>query len=186
MDAWSALGAASGLSLASGLRAYLPLLALGLAARAHLVALPPPYTALERPWVLALLAALAALEFAADKAPWLNHLNDAVHTFIRPLAGAVAFAATPNPLGAGHPAPALAAGLLLALGVHATKATLVRPAVGVATLGLGTPLASAVEDVVVVALIAAALLVPLLTLAAAALLALVLLRLAARRRPAWY
>jgi hypothetical protein len=162
MNPWSALATASGLSLASGLRAYLPLLALGLAARnTHLVTLHPPYTALTQTRVL-LLAILSLLELGADKVPLLNHANDAVHTVLRPLSGAVAFAGTSNALSASHPTLAFVVGLLLALTVHTTRAAAIRPAVTVSTLGIGTPVVSAVEDVLAAGLSAVALLAPLL------------------------
>ena len=65
---------AFGLSTASGLNAYVPLLVAGLLARySDLVHLNPPYDLLAHPGVLTVLALLAALDFLADKVPVVDH-----------------------------------------------------------------------------------------------------------------
>lgn len=71
---------------ASGVNAYLVVLVLGLADRiGHVASIPDT---LGRTDVLAAAAALYAVEFVADKIPYVDSVWDAVHTFIRPPAAA--------------------------------------------------------------------------------------------------
>jgi len=80
-----------------------------------------------------------------------------------------------------HPVAVGALVVLLALGVHATKAA-VRPAVNVATLGMGTPVVSLIEDVLSAITTLVAVLVPVLVILLLAGLLWVGLRFARRRR----
>lgn len=170
MGGLASILSAFGLSAASGLNAYIPLLMVGLAARfTDWIKLAPPFDVLTNEWVLGALVILLGIEFLADKIPLVDHLNDAIQTFVRPAAGAILFAAEANVITEIHPALALILGLLVAFGVHATKAT-ARPLVTVATAGMGNPIVSTVEDVVSFGLTLLALLAPLLLLLAFALL----------------
>ncbi|HET7430712.1 MAG TPA: DUF4126 domain-containing protein [Nocardioides sp.] len=72
---------------ASGLNCYLVVLVLGVADRVHDTAQVPDV--LQRWDVLAVAAFLYAMEFVADKIPYLDSTWDAVSTAIRPTAGAV-------------------------------------------------------------------------------------------------
>jgi len=72
---------------ASGVNAYATVLLLGLLGRfAGLDAVP---SGLERTDVLVAAAVLYAVEFVADKIPYVDSTWDAVHTAIRPTVGAV-------------------------------------------------------------------------------------------------
>ena len=53
------------------------------------VALPHDLQVLGSPWVLAAAALLFALNFLADKIPYVDSLNDLLHTFVRIPAGAL-------------------------------------------------------------------------------------------------
>ncbi len=140
---------AFGLSASAGLNAYIPLLVVALLARfTDLLTLRPPWDALESWWIIALLVVLSAIEFFADKVPAVNHVNDIIQTFVRPAAGAIAFAASANVITDVHPVLSLGLGLLVAGGVHAAKALAVRPAVTAATGGAGNVPVSIAEDVV--------------------------------------
>lgn len=139
---------AFGLSAATGLNAYLPLLIVGLLSRfTGWVTLKAPWNTLENTWVLAVLAVLLIIETAVDKIPAVDSINDAIQTFIRPAAGAILFAAGGNAISEMSPAVAMICGLLVAGGVHAAKAT-ARPLVTASTAGAGNPVISAAEDVV--------------------------------------
>src|SRR5881409_2179505 len=75
--------------------------------------------------VLIVVGVLYCIEFVADKVPAVDHVWDMIHTFIRPAAGAVvAWAAVSDriPHGAVIIASILAGSV--ALGAHATKATI--------------------------------------------------------------
>jgi hypothetical protein len=71
---------------ASGVNAYLVVLLAGLLGRYGGVEGIPP--ALERTDVLVVAAVLFAVEFVADKIPYLDSAWDAVSTFVRPVVGA--------------------------------------------------------------------------------------------------
>ncbi|CAH2812510.1 MAG: Putative transmembrane protein [Candidatus Burkholderia crenata] len=61
----------------------------GLFERLDLVHLPDTLAVLDSPWVIGVAAALAVVEFLADKIPAFDFLWDAIHTFIRIPAGAL-------------------------------------------------------------------------------------------------
>ncbi len=81
---------------------------------------------------------------------------------VRPAAGAILFAASAKVISDIHPVLALAAGLLIAGGVHAAKAGALRPAVTTTTGGLGNVAVSTLEDVVATGLSLLSVLIPIL------------------------
>ena len=134
MDLLTGIFSAFGLSASAGLNAYIPLLVISLVARfSNLIQLSSPWDTLTNGWVIALLVILSVVEFFADKVPAVNHINDAIQTFVRPVAGAIVFAASAKVITDIHPVLSLAAGLLVAGGVHAAKSVAVRPAVTATT-----------------------------------------------------
>lgn len=155
--------AATVLSSSTGLRAYFPLFALGIAAAAGLVPLEPNFQVLTNPILLVVLGALSVLELLADKFPAVDHVSDIIHTVIRPIMGAIIFAGTDNVVSMHSPVVAGVLGLVLAGGVHGAKA-LTRPAVTASTVGVGNPVVSIIEDVIVVLLVVLAVLVPVIAL----------------------
>jgi hypothetical protein len=163
MDILTNVLAAFGLSSSAGLNAYLPLLVVALAARfTNLVQLKAPWDALESPWVIGVLVVLLGVEFFADKVPAVNHVNDAIQTFIRPTAGAILFASTTQVVTNMNPAVAIILGLLVAGSVHVAKSAVFRPAVTATTAGLGTPVVSLLEDGVALVVSVLSVVVPVL------------------------
>jgi hypothetical protein len=147
MDLLTGLFSAFGLSASAGLNAYIPLLVVALLGRyTNLIQLNPPYDALTSWWVIGTLVLLSLVEFFADKIPVVNHVNDAIQTIIRPVAGAIIFAASANVLTNVDPVLSLIAGLLVAGSVHAVKAVAVRPVVTATTAGTGNVAISVLED----------------------------------------
>ncbi len=147
MELLTGIFSAFGLSASAGLNAYIPLLVVGLMNRfTDLLELSGPYDIVSNPAVLAVLGVLTAIEVVADKVPAINHVNDAIQTFVRPTAGALVFVASTSAAEL-NPAVAVIAGLLVSGGVHATKSTVVRPAVTATTAGIGNTPVSAAEDV---------------------------------------
>jgi len=139
---------AFGLSASAGLNAYIPLLVIALLAKfTDLIHLNTPWDALTSWWIIGLLLVLSTIEFLADKIPAVNHVNDAIQTIIRPVAGAIAFAASTNIITGMSPILALAAGLFIAGSVHAVKSLAIRPAVTATTGGAGNIPVSIAEDV---------------------------------------
>jgi hypothetical protein len=148
VEALSGVFAAFGLSASAGLNAYVPLLVVALMARfTNWIDLTEPWDALTSWWVIAVLVLLGVVEFFADKIPIVNHVNDAIQTFIRPSAGAILFAASAKVVTDIHPVLALIAGILVAGGVHAAKSAAVRPAVTLTTAGKANIPVSVAEDV---------------------------------------
>lgn len=141
---------AFGLSASAGLNAYIPLFIIGTIAHFFPQAfkLASPFDLLANPWILIVLGVLITIEFLADKIPAVNHLNDIIQTFIRPIAGAIAFASAAQVLTDVNPFISLVCGLLVSGGVHAAKAGLVRPAVTAVTGGAGNVPVSILEDIV--------------------------------------
>jgi len=151
-----------GLSAASGLNAYLPLLIVGLMARyTDVITLRSPFDLLENGWVLLVLTVLLVIEMTADKIPAVDTANDAIQTFIRPASGAILFAASNNVISDMSPVMAMILGLLMAGGVHTIKAV-ARPVVTTTTAGTGNPAVSVAEDVVCGSMTLTALLLPVM------------------------
>ena len=87
-------GTPFGLAFASGLNAYLPLLAFALSVRwLHLYTVNPHFAFITQSWFIAALVILTLLDFVADKIPLIDHVWNAMHTVVRPIAGAVVAAA---------------------------------------------------------------------------------------------
>jgi hypothetical protein len=165
-----------GLAGAAGLNAYIPLLVLGVLGRFEVVSLQGPFEILMHPAVLAVTSVLLAIELAVDKVPALDHVNDVLQTFVRPVAGAIVFAAGSGALGDVSPPVLLVCGLVTAFGVHSSKA-IARPVVHAASLGTGGPVVSAAEDVLSAAASLLALFAPLVGLTLFAVVGLVGFRL---------
>jgi len=166
MDVASGLLTAFGLAASAGLNAYIPLLIVAPLGRyTTWFTLNPPWDALTSWWVIGALAILTLIEFFADKAPAVNHANDAIQTFVRPAAGAILFAASAGAVSDIHPIVAMIAGLLVAGGVHTVKAAAVRPAVTMTTGGAGNIPVSIAEDVVAFFLSLAAIILPIVVAA---------------------
>lgn len=164
----------SGLAVAAGLNAYVPLLVLGLGGRfLQFVHLPDQWAWLSNPWVLAILGVLLVIEIVADKIPVVDSINDWIQTIVRPVAGGIAFGTGSTSGTAVVKDPAefftsfawlpVAVGLLLALATHLTKMAS-RPVMNVATVGAAAPVVSTAEDLGSVILSFVALLVPVLVI----------------------
>lgn len=164
----------SGLAVAAGLNAYIPLLVLGLAGRfLDFVHLPEQWTWLSNPWALGILGALLVIEIVADKIPVVDSVNDWLQTIVRPVAGGIAFGTGSSSGTAVVKDPAtfftsyawvpIAIGIVLALATHLTKMAS-RPVMNAVTVGAAAPVVSTAEDVGSVILSFVALLVPVLVI----------------------
>jgi hypothetical protein len=117
----AAIAVALGAGWASGLNTYAAVLVLGAAERFGLVNLPHSLEVLASPWVMGVAALLFALNFFADKIPYVDSINDVLQTFIRIPAG---FLLAYGAAGGLSPEVAVIAGLLggtLAAGTHIAK-----------------------------------------------------------------
>ena len=183
MNAVELIALAASTSLLAGWRLYLVTLVTGLAMKFGWIALPDQLQALDLladNWILAVAAAGTLAEFFADKIAWVDSAWDAVHSFIRPLGGALLSLAV---IDSGDPTWQVASFLLgggAAAIAHAGKAgartlvnaspepfsnVVVSTGEDVATAGL---LALAIANPIAAALVAACLVVLSLWLVVAA------------------
>jgi hypothetical protein len=163
IEAFSNIATSLGLSASAGLNAYLPLLVVALTARffPNLISLNEPWHVLTSWWVIGVLVVLLLIEMTVDKIPAVDSINDVIQTFVRPMAGAILFAASSNVIADIHPVLAMICGLILAGGVHAAKAT-VRPVITGTSGGTLNPVVSLAEDIASLATSLLAILVPIL------------------------
>jgi hypothetical protein len=91
MEVLQTLSVALGLAALSGYSLYLTVFSTGLAIHFGWVHLAPQFSSLSvlgDPAILIVAGILFALEFFADKIPWVDSIWDAAHTVIRPIGGA--------------------------------------------------------------------------------------------------
>jgi len=149
------IGIAGSVSLLSGWRLYLCIFATGLAMRLGVLPLPEHLANLDvlaNPWVMGIAAVAAIAEFFADKVMWLDSIWDAVHTFIRPVGGALLALAIVDP---SDPATQVIAFLLgggASLAAHAGKAG-ARGVVNASPEPVSNIAVSSVEDVATMGLL---------------------------------
>jgi hypothetical protein len=149
------IGIAGSVSLLSGWRLYLCILATGLAMRLELLPLPEHLASLAvlgNPWVMGIAAVGALAEFFADKVMWLDSAWDAVHTFVRPIGGALLALAIIDP---SDPATQVIAFLLgggASFLAHGGKAS-ARAVVNTSPEPVSNILVSSAEDVATVGLL---------------------------------
>ncbi|MGW4891153.1 DUF4126 domain-containing protein [Kitasatospora sp. NPDC004240] len=154
--------------VASGINAYAVVLLLGLLGRFGGAESVP--AALERTDVLIAAGALFLVEAVADKIPYVDSLWDAVHTVIRPIAGATvaALLAGDDPGSLGEVA-AGAVGGTTALVSHLVKASL-RMAVNTSPEPASNIVVSLAEDLAVAGLVTLAIFHPWAAASVAAVL----------------
>jgi hypothetical protein len=154
------LAVALGAGWASGLNAYAAVLVLGAAQRLGMVALPHDLQVLASPWVMAVAALLFALNFFADKIPYIDSINDLLQTFVRIPAG---FLLAYGAAGGLSPEVGVIAGLLggtLAAGTHIAK-TGSRALINTSPEPFSNVVASLTEDVTVIGGLALAIAYPI-------------------------
>lgn len=160
----------AGLSAAAGLNAYIPFILVALIARfTDVINLPHQYAWIESNWAIGIAAVLLLSEVILDKVAVVDHINDAVGTFVRPATGGLIFAATTaaEDFEAGssfmqdNPWVGVLLGIITAGIVHTGKAV-TRPVVNAGTAGMGTPVVSAAEDGAALTLSLVAIFIPVL------------------------
>ena len=172
MSALELVALASSVSLLAGWRLYLVTLVTGLAMKWGFVALPDQLRALDvlaSNWVIGIAAVGTIAEFFADKIAWVDRAWDAIHTWVRPLGGALLSLAI---VDAGDPAFQIGSFLLgggAAFLAHAGKAG-ARVMINASPEPVSNVIVSTGEDVATGGLMALAIANPI----AAALIALAL------------
>ena len=175
MSAVELIALAASVSLLAGWRLYLVVFATGVAMKYGWIALPDQLRTLDivaSGWIIAIAGVGALAEFFADKIAWVDSAWDAIHSFVRPLGGALLSLAI---VDAGDPAWQVGSFLLgggAAFLAHAGKAG-ARTLVNTSPEPFSNVVVSTAEDVVTGGLFALAIANPI----AAALIAVMLVML---------
>ena len=160
------IGLLAGSGWAAGLNLYLVTFLLGLGGRLEWLEVP---AVLQRTDVMIVAGILYAVEFLADKVPYLDNIWDAVHTVIRPLgAAALGYVIAGDSSSVAAAVGAILSGSL-ALSAHSAKAT-TRAAVNTSPEPFSNIFLSVAEDGLVAGLIALAIANPAITLIVVVLL----------------
>lgn len=147
MELIARLGSLLGLSFISGINLYATVAVTGICSKYHLVqGLPAEFDALAHDGVIAVAVILYLVEFLMDKIPGLDTLWDSLHTFIRPVGGAMLAL-----MQVGEASPALQVvvfmlGASLASVAHFTKAA-TRLVINASPEPFSNILVSVLEDV---------------------------------------
>lgn len=171
-----AVAAGLGLSAAVGFRVFLPLLALGLAARFELLVLGESFAWVSSTPALIALGTATVAEIAAYYIPWVDNALDTIASPVSLLVGTVIFAAVMPEMDSGLKwvMAAIAGGGTA--GTVQTGSVLLRAASSVTTGGIGNPFVSTLETGSALLAILLALFLPILAGILAIFLLLWLLR----------
>ncbi len=154
------IGLLAGSGWAAGLNLYLVTFLLGLGGRLDWLEVPD---VLQRTDVMIIAGILYAVEFVADKVPYLDNVWDAVHTFVRPVgAAALGYVIAGDSTSVAGAVGAILSGSL-ALSAHSAKAT-TRAAVNTSPEPFSNIFLSVAEDGLVAGLVALAIANPIVTL----------------------
>ena len=162
-------GTSMGLALAAtcGLRAFLPLFAVGCLGATGQIELAESFQWLQRPIALVGLGIAVVLEVAGDKFPVVDHILDSAAVFVKPIAAAVAAASV---MTETDPVLTAVLGLLvggtMAEGVHLVKAK-ARLLSSAMTATIANPLLSLMEDFLAIVSTILAIVLPFVVVALA-------------------
>jgi hypothetical protein len=163
MNLIGTLAIAMGAGWVSGINLYAAVATLGLLGRFANLSLPGELDVLTSWWIIGIAATLYAIEFVADKIPYVDSTWDAIHTFIRIPAGAVLAATAFGDFDRSVQVVALLLGGGLALSAHGTKAT-ARAAINLSPEPVSNIVVSLAEDVVAFSTILLSVFLPLVTI----------------------
>lgn len=133
------------------------------------MSLPPQYQAFDNDWVIGAALVMYAIEFFADKIPYVDSIWDMIHTAIRPIGGALIALTT-----LGDASPTMEALVMLLGGAVATSSHLTKTSTRAVANTSPEPFSNWVlslsEDIFVVGLGFLALQYPLIALGVALVL----------------
>lgn len=161
MDWFSTISLALGSAWTSGINLYATVTVLGLLQKFGATKLPLGLTVLDNWWIIGVAGFLFAVEFFADKIPYVDSVWDVIHTFIRVPAGAIVAYAATNEMDPGISVIATLLGGGLALSSHGTKAAL-RATANLSPEPVSNWILSLVEDVIAIVGTILAVLAPIL------------------------
>lgn len=147
MEWFSTLTLALGSAWTSGINLYATVTVLGLLQKFGLSNLPGGLDALDNWWIIGVAAFLYAIEFVADKVPYIDSVWDVIHTFIRVPAGAIVAYSAVSEMDTSVMIIATLFGGGLALSSHGTKAAL-RAGANLSPEPVSNWILSIVEDII--------------------------------------
>lgn len=172
MDTMQVIGVAASVSLLSGWRLYLCILATGLALRSGWLVMPENLQSLDvlaNYWVIAIAAVGTVAEFFADKVALLDTVWDTVHTLVRPIGGALLALAIVDPADPAWQVMIFLLGGGGALLAHGAKAG-TRAAVNTSPEPFSNIAVSACEDALTCGALAVTLISPAMAIAVASVI----------------
>lgn len=172
MNIIQVLGLAMGTAWTAGINLYATVAVLGLLAHYKLAYLPGGLHVLDNWIIIGVALFLYAVEFVADKVPYVDTVWDAVHTFIRVPAGAVLAAAATADINTEVQIIAFLIGGGLALSTHGTKAS-VRAGANLSPEPVSNWVLSLLEDVIAIGAVVLTVLSPIIILVVIAIFLLV-------------
>ena len=161
MEWFSTLTLALGSAWTSGINLYATVTVLGLLQKFGSIKLPGGLDVLDNWWIIGIAGFLYAIEFVADKVPYVDSVWDVIHTFIRVPAGAVVAYAATNQMDATVMISATLLGGGLALSSHGTKAAL-RAGANLSPEPVSNWILSIVEDILAIGGVILAVFAPIL------------------------
>ncbi len=148
MNEWlPTLSLALGSAWTSGINLYATVSILGLLQKFGATKLPGGLDILDNWWIIGVAGFLYAIEFFADKIPYVDSVWDVIHTFIRVPAGAIVAYAATNQMDESVGVVATLLGGGLALSSHGTKAA-VRAGANLSPEPVSNWVLSLTEDVI--------------------------------------
>lgn len=149
MGVLNSIGVLLGSSWSAGVNLYLTVAGLGIMDRFGWINLPGDMDILAHPAIIITSSALFAVEFFADKIPYVDSTWDSVHTFIRPLGGAALGFMAMADMGPAFQVPVALITGGVSMDSHLTKAT-TRVAINASPEPVTNSVASVTEDSLVV------------------------------------
>ena len=148
MNEWlPTLSLALGSAWTSGINLYATVTVLGLLQKFGATKLPGGLDILDNWWIIGIAGFLYAIEFFADKIPYIDSVWDVIHTFTRVPAGAIVAYAATNQMDESVGVIATLLGGGLAFSSHGTKAA-VRAGANLSPEPVSNWVLSLTEDVI--------------------------------------
>ncbi len=161
------------LSAACGLRVFVPLLVLSVAAKAGALSLAPSLAWIGTPEAIIAFSVATVLEIVAYKVPWLDHALDTIASPAAIMAGTVVSASQIGAIHGVSPLVQWSCAIIAGGGIAAlmqTGSVSTRAASTLTTAGLANPIISSGQSLLAIALSVLAVLVPVAAIVLVAVL----------------
>ena len=161
------------LSAACGLRVFVPLLVLSIAAKAGALSLAPSLAWIGTPEAIIAFSVATVIEIVAYKVPWLDHALDTIASPAAVMAGTIVSASQIGAIHGVSPLVQWTCAIIAGGGIAAlmqTGSVSTRAASTLTTAGLANPIISAGQSLLAVVMSVLAVLVPVLAIVMVAIM----------------